>query len=168
MVMSSRQCTFCNYKDRRNLEVRILRKEITQAEVAKIIGVSRQAVFNHMKNHLSKDIILVEKGSDRAEGLNVIDELMSISKETKAILQEARGSKRKDNRLALRAIERLEKQIELQERILGNIKEGNTINLQFNTEYLEIKAIILDILEKYPAAKEEFLERLSAVEADSD
>lgn len=162
----SKQCVFCNHENRENLESKIINGELSQEEAAKIIGVSRQAVNNHIRNHLARSIALAveNKEVNLSAGLNVIEELQAINRETKAILEEARNSKTKDNRLALRAIERLEKQLELQEKVLGHLKEGTTINLQLNTEYLEVKAIILDVLEKYPAARDEFLGRIADVE----
>lgn len=54
--------------------------------------------------------------------LNVIQQLSEINRDTRAILKEAKAAR--DHKTALLAIQRVEKQLELQARLLGDIDDS--------------------------------------------
>jgi hypothetical protein len=71
---------------------------------------------------------------------------------TLAILQEARVGE--DNLLALKAIARAEKQIDLQARLLVELHENNTtVNVLGMPEWKRLRTFILGALSRYPEAK---------------
>ena len=59
----------------------------------------------------------------------------------------------KDNGLALRAIARVEKQLELEGRLLGELNEATTVNVIVSPEWQKVRAVILAALEPYRAAR---------------
>jgi hypothetical protein len=54
--------------------------------------------------------------------LNVIQQLSEINRDTRAILKAAKAAR--DHKIALLAIQRVEKQLELQARLLGDISDA--------------------------------------------
>jgi hypothetical protein len=64
-----------------------------------------------------------------------------------------RADDTKNNDVALKAIARAEKQLELEGRLLGELNEGSTVNVVLTPEWSAIRAAILKALEPYPAAR---------------
>lgn len=173
---------FCSYENRLELEKKILRKEISQKEAAKIIGCSPSAVSRHMKNHVSEKAlkaieelreahnrelqkIMVNQGiQEISEGLDIITQLVEINTTTHEILEEAR----KENNLnaALRAIERVEKQLELQAKLLGRIQEGTTIN-NYVGDIQEFKAKVVKVIID-AGIRSEVIDKLKELMEDED
>jgi hypothetical protein len=95
----------------------------------------------------------------------LLDRLKELNRETAAILKEARAAGTKDNDLALKAIARAEKQMELEGRSLRELKEGTTVNIVVIPERQGIRGAILSALEPYPAARVAVVDALKHVGA---
>jgi hypothetical protein len=80
-----------------------------------------------------------------------LEDLQMIRRETMAVLREARATGAND--LALKAIARLEKQLELGARLTGELNEAPTANILVTPEWAELRAAILAALESHPEAK---------------
>lgn len=158
VVTLAKQCSFCIYHDRESLERAALNKEITQQEIADILGVNRSNVSRHMREHVKKAVAeAIFHDKELEDGLNVTKQLIEINQAAREILSEAR--KKKDNYLALSAIARVEKQLELQAKLLGDIATGVNIIIQ-SPQFIEFKALVLGILEGYPDVKAQVVESL--------
>jgi hypothetical protein len=73
-----------------------------------------------------------EERTERADA-ELLDQLLQVSEETRAILRETR--ERGENGLALKALARLESQIELQARLLGELRDsGMSVHFEFPPE----------------------------------
>lgn len=84
---------------------------------------------------------------------NLLDRLRDLNRETAAILRECRTVDPVDNELALKAIARVEKQIELEGRLLGELNEGATLNVVVSPEWVRVRTVILQALVPYQAAR---------------
>lgn len=154
-------CRFCESSDREALETALLRREQTQAEVAKALGVTRRAVGHHLKKHVPEAVRLaISSGKATQAGINVTHQLIEINQASRKILEEALEAK--DASLALRAIDRVEKQLELQAKLLGDIETGVTVNVNQAPAYMEFRALVLNILDGYPEVKAKLVERLKS------
>jgi hypothetical protein len=92
---------------------------------------------------------------------SLLDRLLSLNAETMAILKEARAGRIKDNELALKAIARAEKQLELQGKLLGELNEAPTVNLLAVPEWFSLRSTIIAALEPYPEAKQAVVRALN-------
>lgn len=145
-------CKFCNHNDRQSLEEALLNQDITQQKVASILGVNRSSVSRHMRNHVRKAVAeAISQDKELEDGLNVTSQLIEINRAAREILSEARA--KGDNYLALGAIARVEKQLELQAKLLGDIATGINIQIIQSPQFVEFKALILGILDTYPEVK---------------
>jgi len=97
-------------------------------------------------------------------GLNVISQLLELNTTTRRILSDALGDG--DNRTALKAIERAEKQLEFQAKLLGLFKERVEITnetSQWNVIITFVRAVEeTPELNVYPEAKESLSRTLMA------
>ena len=93
-------------------------QKITQSTVWRYFNKNRDPVVNRIKQ---REEVVTKAVNTRIDS---VQQLISINNETLKILEEAKLSG--DLRTALKAIERIEKQLELQAKLLGDIKEAPT------------------------------------------
>lgn len=157
----AKPCRLCSHPDREALETSLLRRERTQEDVAKVLGVSDRAVGQHLQKHVPEAVRLaISQAKATQAGLNVAQQLIEINQASRRILEEAVAAG--DPSLALRAIDRVEKQLELQAKLLGDIQTGVTVNVNQAPAYVEFRSLVLNVLDRHPAAKAELVERLKS------
>lgn len=136
------KCSLCDREDRAEID-RAIASGTSVRRIAGRHGTSKSAVDRHRAHVEEKIAKAAKKIAARVEakveaeieaaveavalreasgGPDLVTQLLDLSRETREILSEARGAKDRDG--ALRAIARLEKQAELQAKILGQIRDG--------------------------------------------
>jgi hypothetical protein len=117
-------CSICNSKRRSEIDEALLAGESLR-DIAGRCGTSRTALSRHKLEHLSAALVKAKQAKEASEDVqadSLFDRLKSINRETLEILKEARVSKNLN--LALTAIARIEKQIELEAKLLGELNDG--------------------------------------------
>ncbi len=120
--MSGRTCTICSHAKRAEIDAEIASGHPFRG-ISRHFAVSPDAVERHAASHLSDAIKQSQAAKKEAQALDVIKQLKDINEATLDILQKARADK-KQHGLALQAIDRVQKQIELQAKLLGDVDEG--------------------------------------------
>ncbi|RLI81665.1 hypothetical protein DRP04_05600 [Archaeoglobales archaeon] len=92
--------------------------KITRSTVYRYFNSNHDPVVQHVKQ---REEIVTKAINGR---IDAVQQLIAINEETLRILKKAKESG--DLKTALKAIERIEKQLELQAKLLGDIKEGPT------------------------------------------
>jgi len=92
--------------------------KITRSTVYRYFSSNHDPVVQHVKQ---REEIVTKAINGR---IDAVQQLIAINSETLTILEEAKAAG--DLKTALKAIERIEKQLELQAKLLGDIKEGPT------------------------------------------
>lgn len=144
-----RTCTICHHDERPAIEQAIVAGK-PYRRIAAQYGTSEGALRRHRAAHVAsrlaraverrdaetdRAVAAVEQRNERAD-TELLDQLLAISEETRAILREARG--RGENGLALKAIARVESQVELQARLLGQLKDSRlAVHFEFGPEAAE-------------------------------
>ncbi len=103
-------------------------------------------------------IARVRHEEERDIALDVVEQLKTINSASLAILEEARNAREPD--LALKAVDRIHKQIELQAKLLGELDERPHVNLYLSPEWLELRATIVMALSPYSEARDAVLRAL--------
>src|SRR5262245_15060180 len=132
-----RRCTICDHAERQAIDAALLGSE-SYRSIAKRFATSPEAMWRHKESHLPASLAKAEEAREATQADSLLDQLLHLNRETLAILQEARAGKTKDNELALKAIGRAEKQIELQARLLGELKDTATVNVLILPEWQQI------------------------------
>jgi hypothetical protein len=148
----SRTCTICTNLNHEQMNLALVSREPMRTIAARY-SVTASALQRHKKAHLPVTLAKAAAVADAVEGTNLLDRLKALNRETAAVLREARTDGSKDNGLALRAIARAEKQIELEGRLLGELNEASTVNVLLTAEWTTVRAAILKTLEAHPAAR---------------
>ena len=148
----ARTCTICRHADRESINSALVRSEPLRT-IAGCWSVSKTALLRHKKDHLPATLMKAVAAAAVAEGDDLLDRLKQLNRETAAILGEARTAGPKNNDLALKAIARVEKQLDFERRLLGEITTSTNVSVVTSPEWQKLRAAILLALEPFPTAR---------------
>jgi hypothetical protein len=175
-----RVCTVCTHADRAAIDQALV-SGTPAPRLAALYRVSPDAVLRHAANHLPA---LLQQGQAVAEqtragalaeqqagqheaaarhALDVVAQLRAINNSTLHILREAREAKQ--HGIALQAIDRVQRQIELQAKLIGDLDDRPVVNVLISAEWLQVRAVLLAALAPYPEARHAVAAALRTVEA---
>lgn len=158
-----RVCTVCTHPDRAAIDAALVSGESAAALAARYRTKSaRMALQRHRAEHLPTTLQRAQEATDVRQALDVVQQLKAINHASLAILAEARTLR--DGDLALKAVDRIQKQIELQAKLLGELDDRPQINLLVAPEWLQLRGMLLLALQPYPEARSAVAARLVALE----
>jgi hypothetical protein len=143
-------CTVCVHPGRAEIDSALV-SGTSNRNVAERYGLKTTSVFRHRTSHIPKALTEARDVERQVRADDLLQQLFDLKAETLEILEQARS--RDDHELALKAIARLEKQIELQARLLGELRDGVTINLYQSAEWFAVVTKLLAALDPYPDVK---------------
>lgn len=148
--MMARTCTICSHEKRAAIEDSIV-AGASNRSIALQFGMSHMAVQRHAIDHIAQEIKQSQEAKEEAQGLDIVKQLKDINKITLEILRDARADDTKQA-IALQAIDRVCKQLELQAKLLGAI-DTPQINIMFTPEWHAIRGTIIAALVPFPDAR---------------
>lgn len=161
-MSGGRRCTVCAHAQREEIE-RALLEGGSYRDISGRFGLTRSSVQRHALSHLPTD--LARATAIEAEvvefdrGSALLGRLRALVGETAEILAQAKRAGDLD--LALRAIGRAEKQVELEARLLGELVDATTVNVLISPEWAAVRGVILRALSPYPEARQAVSEALT-------
>src|SRR5215211_8032565 len=158
------ECSVCN--DPRALDVNealVLQRQSLRA-IAGQFGISKETLRRH-REHLPKLLVRASREMRHFERESLVERLEEITTETRAILRETREGDEPDNHLALKAIQRLEKQLELEAEILDILKRQPTVNVLIAPE---LERALADALYPFPEVHEVVVEAIDKARTEID
>ena len=111
-------CTICRHTRRDEIDRALLDGESFR-NISRRTGTSTTALHRHKTQHIPKSLALAKETADEMQAGTLFDRLRSVCRVTPEILREARGAK--NHIIALQAIGRIERQLELEARLLGEM-----------------------------------------------
>jgi hypothetical protein len=109
-------------------------------DIAKFSGTSKSALERHRARCLPAHLVKAKADDDVQSATSLVMELRELAEKTGAIL--TRAMAQKDGDLALNAIARLERQLELKARLLGELEDRGAAVQNVVVTYVD-KAMIL-------------------------
>lgn len=158
----ARSCTVCGHPSREAID-RALVGGAAIAALSREWLLSEDALARHRDAHLPKLLRAAHAEAEAGRALDVVAQLRAINQDSLAILRAARAQG--EHELALRAIDRLLRQVELQAKLLGDLDERPQINVVASPEWLAVRAALLEALAPYPEARVAVAARLARLEA---
>lgn len=152
-----RVCTACAHPERDAIDAALVRGEESKRRIAARFSVSETAIRRHVE-HVPSRLSRAAERQEIASIDSLLERLRSLNAEVASILREAKAKGQLD--IALKAIARAEKQIELEGRLLGELQEGTTINVAIMPEWLALRSALLGALGPYPEARAAVLHAL--------
>lgn len=131
-------------------------------DIARQFGVGKDAVARHAAEHLPPLLLKAREDEEEAHALDIVRQLRGINVASVAILEEAREAR--DGDLALKAIDRIQRQIELQAKLLGELDERPVVNILASPDWLALRGriVLSSALAPFPDARRALAEVLDA------
>lgn len=147
-----RACTICGHAERAAIDAALASGTAYRAITRQFV-VSKDAVARHAREHIAQSVAQSHAAKSESAALDVVAQLKVVNAITLAILKEARD--RHDGDLALKAIDRFQRQWELQAKLLGDLDERAhvEVNVVMSQQWRDLRATILDALALYPEAR---------------
>lgn len=137
----ARACTLCTSDRRTEIDDALATGLETYRYMARRFGTSAASLQRHKTEHLAERMAKAEEARavvEAAEGGTLLERLARAHRETWEILAEARKDKDREN--ALRALARVEKQLELEGKLIGELNGEITINVETSPEWVAIRS----------------------------
>lgn len=156
-----RTCSVCGHDDRPAIDAALVGGEPNR-RIAARFNVTEQALRRHqMAGHVSAAIVQAAAETDVRHAIDVLAQLKAINGAALSVLRDARAVH--DGDLALKAIDRIYRQIELQAKLLGELDERPTVNILVAPEWITTRAVLMDALAPWPDARAAAGDRLAAL-----
>jgi hypothetical protein len=154
----AQKCGICIHPDREKIEKAII-SGTTLREISGKWEISKSAIDRHKKDHLPTKLVKAAETREINTAGALLDQLFEITRETEAILKEMRKKGNdKDNRGALFALRRLERQLELQAQLLGRLGPSTAVQVNVGIPSLTTSPewpVLMQVLQRYPGIHEE-------------
>jgi hypothetical protein len=159
-------CSVCRHPQLGDVDRALLAGQLTLREISAKFTLSRSSLSRHQGEHLAGKLAAAKGASEAAGSARLLERMEYIVAATEEILEEARtAGDGKDNRTALRAIARLEKQVELTARIVGILQQAPmTVNLVVVKEWIDLRGAILQAVLPFPEAAKAIAEAIARLE----
>lgn len=145
-----RACTICAHAERAAIDTTISAGR-SYRNIAQQYGVGYTAVARHASEHIAAAVASSQSAKREGAALDVVAQLRAINGAALAVLQDAR--KARDGELTLKAIDRLQRQIELQAKLLGDLSDAPQVNITVTPEWVTLRTVILTTLAPYADAR---------------
>jgi uncharacterized protein YigA (DUF484 family) len=106
-----------------------------------------------------------QEAAKMEQAIDIVKQLKAINAASVAILHEARQAGNAE--VALKAIDRVWRQIELQARLLGELDERPQVNVLLAPEWVSIRSTVLSALGPYPEARAAVAQQLLTLEGSN-
>ncbi len=152
-----RQCTVCVHKDLDEIN-RLLLCSDSYRDIARQFGLSKDALARHKESHIPELLLKSQDVKEATEADLLLKKVIEYEGDAKRYrdMAEANG----DIELALKAVDRALKCVELCSKVQGFIKDQPTINILVNPQWIALKTTIIAALEPYPDARRAVIDAL--------
>jgi hypothetical protein len=135
--------------------------ETPYRHIAARYGTSTGALQRH-REHLPSQLVKAREAEAVTQADTLLERLKELNAETKAVLADAKLEG--NGNLRLLAIARLEKQLELEGKLIGELQSGPVVNIYSAPEWLTLRAVVIAALHPYPDAARAVSRALTAGE----
>lgn len=158
-----RMCTVCNHPDRQAIEQALVSGKASRYVSKQFNLGHHNKIWRHATEHMLPELVKAQRQKNNQRAIDVADHLNRAALIARTVA--ARAISDDDRQSALGAAARLEKQAEIQAKIDGAIQESNTVNVLIASEWLSVRAVLLEALTPYPEARIAVAASLARLEA---
>lgn len=153
----SRQCTICTHPDVNEIN-QMLISEKSLLQISKKYAISYSSLKRHYENHITRDMTRSVHAEKVANADSLLQKLIEYENDAKRYRDMA--EKDGDIELALRAVDRALKCVEIGSKIRGLIQEQTQVNILVNPQWIELRSTIITALEPFPEARRAIIDAL--------
>lgn len=157
-----RSCTVCTHPDRADIDKALVSGTTPYELAARYSTIDRMSFQRHKDNHLPQVLVKAQEQEDIRQALDVVKQLKAINSAALNVLREARDTG--DHDIQLKAIDRIQRQIELQAKLLGELDDRPQVNVLLSPEWSALRGTILTALAPFPDARLAVANRIAQLE----
>lgn len=146
----SRHCTACEHSERVEIDRQLIEGKSFR-NITEHFSLSLGALHRHKSDHIDENLAKAKEAQEAAQADNLLGQVRELQKKALSILSKAEAAK--DYRTATGAIREARGCLELLAKLLGDLKEGHTVNILIGSEWITLRTVILQSLEPYPEAR---------------
>jgi len=136
------QCSICLHRKAGAINKAIVSGEMPLLKIAKTFRIPYQSLYNHRRKHLPAELVRRKEQTLEDAAQVLVNELEQLREKTGQVLTRALSKNNYDGDLALRAIARRERQLELKARLLGQLEDRDRGPQHIEVHYVD-KAVIV-------------------------
>lgn len=156
----SRKCTICAHPQREAIDKALLGGD-SYRNCSAMFRLSSTALYRHKLEHIPEKLALA-KEAEQIDADSLLDQVQDLQKRALTILRKAELSG--DLRTSLSAIREARSNLELLARLLGELREGPTVNILLSPQWVTLRSTILVALTPFPEARLALAEALKGVD----
>lgn len=145
-----RRCTVCDHEQREAIDAAIVGGGSSR-EIGALFRVSRHAVERHAQNHLPRTLVQAQAVAEVVAGDTLLDKITTLEGEARQLKD--RAERAGDVRTALVAVRELCRIVELQARLVGELKDQQ-VNILIHPHWIAVRAEMVAALRPYPEAQQ--------------
>jgi hypothetical protein len=158
-----RHCSVCVHPERPAIDHALVAGDAAQQISARYCSLSRPAIQRHKAEHLPQTMVKAKESEDVGHAIDIVRQLKAINGASLQILNEARQAG--NGELVLKAVDRVQRQIELQAKLLGELDDRPQVNVLLAPEWVSVRTTLLAALGPYPEARTAVAQQLLSLEA---
>ncbi len=143
------KCSICIHSDLEEINKDIL-AGVSLRNIAERFSVSPTSLHRH-KKHIPEQLTIAQDAKEASQADRLLAEVKDLQNRATGILNKAEMAG--DLPTALKAIKEAKGCLELLAKLQGELQQEGTVNIHVNTEWVELRTIIMQALEPYPEAR---------------
>lgn len=146
-----RQCTVCAHPKLDEINKLLICSD-SYRDIARQFNVSKDALARHKESHIPELLLKSWDAKEALQADNLLDQIVYYESEARRFKEEAESQG--DIELALKAVDRALKCVEIFAKVRGLIQEQPQINIVLLPEWVELRTRIVTALRPHPEALE--------------
>ena len=143
----ARQCSICTNEQRDAIDQALI-AGTGYRKIAEQFGVSPAALSRHLRRHL----VALLAGRQEVDADNLLGQVANLQRQAQVIKDTA--EEKGELRTALAGIRELVRIVELLAKLRGELDTRPVVNVLLSSEWVTVRAVLLEALSPYPAARQ--------------
>ncbi len=150
-------CQICKHDEVNKINEQLI-SGVAARQVAREFGFNHVSVSRHKNKHLPEQLIKAKSLEEEGQAEDLLHKLDTIYTRAWSIVEKAETDKKYT--ASVSALKECRSCLELIGKLLGQLKTGNTVNIMYNPEFVQVRQVITEALQPYPEARQAVVQAL--------
>jgi hypothetical protein len=158
-----RSCTICTHEEREAIDNALVSRRPFR-EITELYGTSKAALSRHLNDHILPHVSRIRASEDQDRAARMVKRIDTLTRETREVLEMSKTGEDRDLDRVLKAVTRLERQLELEAKIEKVISDSPSITILNSPQWHILIEESYIALEPFPEAREALARTLLELE----
>ncbi len=146
-----RSCSICRHPERQQIDAALVERASYRVISGRFPGSSTSALQRHAQRHVPATLAQARQAQEVARGDDLLGQVEDLKAHAMGVL--ARAEAAEDLRAAVSAIKEARGCVELLAKMMGELRDGQTVNIIMTPEWGRARGVILAALDDHPDAR---------------